>query len=128
MGNLLRSPPAQLPALYEQIDALQQKVEFLEAINKEQRCTIDILLSKELESPHCEFAQIEQAKREKSYEYLVLSGGGIKGVCYCGALDVLERYHILYDGDGNRKIKGLREPVRVLFSRRFWRLGCRLLR
>ena len=31
----------------------------------------------------------------QDYEYLVFSGGGIKGVSYCGALDVLNKLHIL---------------------------------
>ena len=31
----------------------------------------------------------------QNYKYLVFSGGGIKGVSYCGALDILNKLHIL---------------------------------
>lgn len=41
------------------------------------------------------------------YEYLVFSGGGVKGVCYAGVLDVLEKNNILYDTNGKFLIKGL---------------------
>jgi len=40
------------------------------------------------------------------YHFLVFSGGGIKGISYCGALDVLDSNNILYDEDGNFKIMG----------------------
>ncbi len=43
---------------------------------------------------------------ESNFEYLVFSGGGVKGVCYAGALDVLEKNSILYDSGGVCKIKG----------------------
>lgn len=38
---------------------------------------------------------VDQEKTNKKYEYLVLSGGGIKGIAYCGALKVLEELCIL---------------------------------
>jgi NTE family protein len=40
------------------------------------------------------------------YQYLVFSGGGIKGIAYCGALDVLDSNNILYQEDGSSKILG----------------------
>lgn len=46
-------------------------------------------------------------KDNKAYEYLVFSGGGIKGISYCGALEVLEEKKILYDELGILNIKGL---------------------
>ena len=38
---------------------------------------------------------IKEIKAKKQYEYLVFSGGGIKGISYCGALDILEQQGIL---------------------------------
>ena len=38
---------------------------------------------------------IEETKDKKTYKYLVLSGGGMKGLSYCGAIDVLEDKSIL---------------------------------
>lgn len=55
----------------------------------------------------CEMEKLLQStKSEKKYEYLVFSGGGIKGTTFLGALSVLEKQGILYDKDGNSKIKG----------------------
>jgi NTE family protein len=45
--------------------------------------------------------EILEIRKNKNYEYLVLSGGGVKGICYCGALDVLDSYNIL------SKLKGI---------------------
>ena len=41
------------------------------------------------------------------YEYLVLSGGGIKGLSFVGALETLEKYKILYDDNNHFKLKGI---------------------
>ena len=38
---------------------------------------------------------ISENKVNKDYKYLVFSGGGIKGLAYCGAIEVLESYGIL---------------------------------
>jgi NTE family protein len=46
-------------------------------------------------------------EKVKEYEYLVLSGGGVKGICYSGALKVLQEKGILYDKDNNLKFKGI---------------------
>lgn len=46
--------------------------------------------------------QLNQAKQNKDYEYLVLSGGGVKGISYCGALQTLEELEV-FNSD---KIKG----------------------
>jgi len=43
---------------------------------------------------------------ETGYKYLVFSGGGIKGIAYCGALNILEKRHMLHNNDGSRKIIG----------------------
>jgi len=40
------------------------------------------------------------------YQYLVFSGGGIKGIGYCDALSVLDQKNILYDENGSLKIIG----------------------
>ncbi|MBA42526.1 MAG: hypothetical protein CMF62_00765 [Magnetococcales bacterium] len=39
--------------------------------------------------------EILKHKKEKDYENLVLEGGGVKGVAYCGALEVLDEKGIL---------------------------------
>lgn len=52
------------------------------------------------------FNQIIKNKEEKNYEYLVFSGGGLKGISYCGAVLNLEKIGILYNEKGESKIKG----------------------
>lgn len=49
---------------------------------------------------------IEKAKEQKDYEYLVFSGGGIKGISYCGSIDVLTKLDILFRED-ILKVKGI---------------------
>ena len=44
---------------------------------------------------------------DQDYEYLVLSGGGIKGISYTGALLELDNRGILYDRDNKFKLKGI---------------------
>lgn len=44
--------------------------------------------------------EIIAIKKELGYEYVVFSGGGIKGISYCGAIEVLNKLNIL------DKIKG----------------------
>jgi len=51
--------------------------------------------------------EIDNVKKEKAYEYLVLSGGGTKGICFCGALKELDKMGVLYDNSGKLKIKGI---------------------
>jgi predicted acylesterase/phospholipase RssA len=46
-------------------------------------------------------------KHNLHYEYLALSGGGIKGVAFVGALLELDKMGILYDNQNNFKIKGI---------------------
>lgn len=41
------------------------------------------------------------------YRYLVFSGGGVKAFAYNGALGSLDKKEILYDDNGNLKIKGI---------------------
>jgi NTE family protein len=53
------------------------------------------------------FNCIEQTKCNREYENLIFSGGGIKGIAYCGALQALEKENILYDNQGKFKIKKL---------------------
>ena len=50
--------------------------------------------------------EITKCKKNKDYEYIVFSGGGIKGIAFCGAINMLNEYHILYDDNGRLKIKG----------------------
>lgn len=44
---------------------------------------------------------------DKDYQYLVFSGGGIKGIAYGGSLLELQKYNILYTSDNIFKIKGI---------------------
>ncbi len=47
------------------------------------------------------------AKKEREYLNLVLSGGGIKGISFIGAILELDNMGILYDVNGKLKIKGI---------------------
>lgn len=51
--------------------------------------------------------EINKVKNDKSYEYVALSGGGIKGVAYIGAFRALDECNILYDENGKLKLKGI---------------------
>jgi len=50
---------------------------------------------------------IEQSKHDHNYEYLVLSGGSIKGICFTGALETLDELNILYSDTTELKLKGI---------------------
>ncbi|QKF94320.1 patatin-like phospholipase [Fadolivirus algeromassiliense] len=54
-----------------------------------------------------DLTEINRVWEEKSYQYLVFSGGGIKGISYVGSLLELQKNNILYDNDNNFKIKGI---------------------
>lgn len=51
--------------------------------------------------------EFKAIKDNRDYEYLVLSGGGIKGLSYIGALQELNKLNVLYDKDGKFKLKGI---------------------
>ncbi len=55
--------------------------------------------------------EINKVWREKAYKYIVFSGGGIKGISFCGALTEFDKYNIITDTDPNSslplKLKGL---------------------
>src|SRR5947209_4694594 len=42
--------------------------------------------------------EVKNAETNLNYEYLVFSGGGVKGISYCGALKVLNEMGILKSG------------------------------
>ena len=99
------------------VQELEETIDKLEKTINEQLYIIELLRGKENTNQcvkdgtvpdisHDSIKSIEIAKANKDYEYIVLSGGGIKGISYCGALDVLDKYDILYDEDGKSKIKG----------------------
>jgi len=50
---------------------------------------------------------ILQCKTAGNYANLVFSGGSIKGISFCGVLDVLNKRNILYDNTGKLKITGI---------------------
>ncbi|AYV82411.1 MAG: patatin-like phospholipase [Homavirus sp.] len=96
------------------IQTLTEQVNYQQKIIQDQLCLIDTLKNKynTLNQKNNNNTQTDNsgdilnAKANKDYEYIVLSGGGIKGVSYCGALEVLDKYNIIYDKDGKLKIKG----------------------
>jgi NTE family protein len=45
-------------------------------------------------------------KEKKDYEYLVLSGGGVKGISFVGALWELNKMGVIYDENNKLKLKG----------------------
>lgn len=51
--------------------------------------------------------KMEIKNENSSYEYLIFSGGGIKGICYCGALLELEKKGLLFDENNALKFKGI---------------------
>lgn len=56
------------------------------------------IISKELKTKNIiqsDINNIVQKKKNLHYEYIVFSGGGIKGISYCGALDILNKLDIL---------------------------------
>lgn len=87
------------------INDLNQQIRDLQDQNSELQRTLCILQNQNSEFCYCNgilqkkdtdiFKLINQTKTNKDYEYLVFSGGGIKGIAYCGALKVLEEMCIL---------------------------------
>lgn len=56
------------------------------------------IISKELKKKsiiQSDINNIVQRKKNLNYEYIVFSGGGIKGISYCGALEILNELNIL---------------------------------
>ena len=51
--------------------------------------------------------EINKAQTKHDYEYLVFSGGAIKGISFTGALMELESRGIIYDESGKFKLKGI---------------------
>ena len=45
--------------------------------------------------------------QDRDYEYLVLSGGGIKGLAFGSSLTTLDSLGLLYDSDKSLKLKGI---------------------
>lgn len=52
------------------------------------------------DSKKVDISALIKAKKDRDYEYIVFSGGGIKGISYCGILKILEEQGIL------KKLKG----------------------
>ena len=77
------------------------KIEQLEYQNEHLR---QILMANQLNEIPTELNGIKQ---NRDYEYLVLSGGGIKGLAYVGAFQELDKMGILFDIDKKIKIKGI---------------------
>lgn len=50
---------------------------------------------------------INTAFIDRNYEYLVFSGGGIKGISFVGALEALDKLGVLYNDKKQLKLKGI---------------------
>lgn len=84
---------------------LKQKDNIIEILRRENSSHIHY---NERNIDSCEFkAEIDAVKKGKNFEYLVMSGGGIKGICYCGVLETLDKMGYLYDAEDNFKLKGI---------------------
>lgn len=97
-------------------DEKDQEIQELKNKLKQKDNTIEILRREKSYHVHydkididsCEFkVEIDSVKKNKNYEYLVMSGGGIKGICYCGVLETLDKMGYLYDAEDNFKLKGI---------------------
>lgn len=51
--------------------------------------------------------EINKVWLSRDYENLVFSGGGIKGLGYCGSLPELQKFGVIYDSNNMFKIKGI---------------------
>lgn len=83
------------------MEKLQRKIDKLKAQNDNLK---NLVTHNNLNVGDEDYVKIKQ---NKDYEYLVLSGGGIKGIAYVGAIQELDKMGVLYDADGNFKIKGI---------------------
>lgn len=50
---------------------------------------------------------IDDAKNNRDYEYLVFSGGGIKGISFAGVVEELHKLNIIYSQSNEFKLKGI---------------------
>lgn len=83
---------------------LEEKIDMLEKQNILFKTQIDTF------SIHNQFNPINSIKeiqKNHDYEYIILSGGGIKGLCYPGSFIEMQQLDILYDKKGLLKLKGL---------------------
>ncbi len=115
-GNRLSST---IDTLTDEIATLKMTVSQQDDIIISQNGTIKLLQNKEYQNVCFQngivqqaganiLNEIKQVKQNKEYEYLVFSGGGVKGVCYCGALQILDLNGILFDQTtGKLKLKGV---------------------
>ena len=53
------------------------------------------------------FRDIDEVKKNRDYEYLVFSGGGIKGISFAGVLEELHKLDIIYSQSNELKLKGI---------------------
>ena len=51
--------------------------------------------------------EINNTKTKHDYEYLVFSGGGIKGISFAGVIEELHKLNIIYSETGEFKLKGI---------------------
>ena len=67
---------------------------------------IDVLrTSKHHKGIKKDLSEINKVWESKDYQYLVFSGGGVKGISYCGALLELEKQNVLMSDNITAKIK-----------------------
>ena len=88
------------------IDKQKKMIRILEHLNSALK-DINCIKKEQSEEEQKEIIkEMENIKRNKDYEYLIFSGGSIKGLAYSGAIEVLEKENILYDKNKKLKIKG----------------------
>ena len=86
------------------IHDLQKKIDELVEQNILLKTQIDMF---SLNYPENLTESIKEIQKNHDYEYIVLSGGGIKGLCFPGDFIEIQQLNILYDKKGLLKLKGI---------------------
>jgi NTE family protein len=97
MGNYFST---NIPSVSNNFNTIQHElmsqIDLQEKIIQQQQYVLDTLtINNNANNINKYELAILDAKKNKDYEFLVFSGGSIKGLSYCGALDVLNKYNIL---------------------------------
>lgn len=87
-------------------ESLLNKIEQLQKMIVKQESQIKLLREKDVVfNPSKQYLEdIKQAKKAREYEGAVFSGGGTKGIAYCGLMKLLDELKVLYNDDGSCKL------------------------
>jgi len=96
MGNkCYKSSNSVRKELQSIINTQKEQIEKLKQTNYLLRCkkeSLEQIATNDLLQNNTEIVErIKEHKKNRNYKYLVFSGGAIKGITYCGALDVLRK-------------------------------------